>query len=209
IYCCLNPPSSTFLFAGPSGPPGNINCNGRAKLDEPRTTIMEPAAANNLMVDRLIGEGALWTPALIAAFRATPRHCFLDRVFQFQRKAKRWREVNTRAPGPRELELVYSDRALITHLSKPAPGKPPIPLSSSSQPSLMAQVIQHLRLAPGMRVLEIRAGTGYNAALLAHLGGAGKVFYVDVDQNGVSAAWDHLRAYPDCQVELSQRAGHQ
>ncbi len=170
---------------------------------------MEPAAANNLMVDRLIGEGALWTPALIAAFRATPRHCFLDRVFQFQRKAKRWREVNTRAPGPRELELVYSDRALITHLSKPAPGKPPIPLSSSSQPSLMAQMIEDLRLAPGMRVLEIGAGTGYNAALLAHLVGAGKVFSVDVDQNVLSEAWDHLRAFPDRQVELCHGDGRQ
>src|SRR5260370_16774308 len=106
IYCCLNPPSSTFLFAGPSGPPGNINCNGRAKLDEPRTTIMEPAAANNLMVDRLIGEGALWTPALIAAFRATPRHSFLDPVFQFHPKAKRCPQCDPPPPRPPWPELL-------------------------------------------------------------------------------------------------------
>src|SRR5579859_5625405 len=31
-------------------------------------------AANEAMVDRMIGQGSLWSPRLIAAFRATPRH---------------------------------------------------------------------------------------------------------------------------------------
>ena len=42
--------------------------------------------ANQQMVDRLIADGSLWSPRLIAAFRATPRHRFLDRFFQYQRK---------------------------------------------------------------------------------------------------------------------------
>ena len=49
-------------------------------------------AANQELVDRLIAEGALWSPPLIAAFRATPRHLFLHRVYQWQRKDNRWRE---------------------------------------------------------------------------------------------------------------------
>jgi len=73
--------------------------------------------ANQELVERLIAEGALWSRPLIAAFRATPRHAFLDRVFVYQRKANEWREVLTRDPGPEELRLVYSDRARITHLS--------------------------------------------------------------------------------------------
>src|SRR5215831_15595603 len=72
--------------------------------------------ANQEMVDRLISEGALWSVPIIAAFRATPRHRFLDRVFQYSRKSERWREVITRDPGREELRIVYSDRALITHL---------------------------------------------------------------------------------------------
>ena len=115
--------------------------------------------ANQLLVDRLIAEGALWSPALIAAFRATPRHRFLDRVFQYQRKQNRWREVLTREPGEEELRLVYSDRALITHLSRPSREGPGVPISSSSQPSLMAQMLEDLLLTPGLRTLEIGAGT--------------------------------------------------
>src|SRR5262249_50735163 len=60
-----------------------------------RERAMSSAAnrANQQMVDRLIAQGTLWSPPLIAAFRATPRHRFLDRVFQYVRKHGRWREV--------------------------------------------------------------------------------------------------------------------
>jgi protein-L-isoaspartate(D-aspartate) O-methyltransferase len=169
---------------------------------------MQPAeAANQEMVDRLIAEGALWSPALIAAFRATPRHMFLDRVFQFQRKHNRWREVLTRDPGPDELRLLYSDRALITHVSPPSRDGPGLPISSSSQPSLMARMLEELLLAPGLRTLEIGAGTGYNAALLAHVVGPGEVVSVDVDRSVLSEAWDHLRAFPERQVRLKHVDG--
>src|SRR5438093_8419622 len=121
-------------------------------MEEGYPTMSATAAdqANQRLVDRLIAEGALWSPALIAAFRATPRHRFLDRVFQYQRKQDRWREVLTREPGPEELRLVYSDRALITRLSPRGREGPPVPISSSSQPSLMAQMLEELRLAPGL-----------------------------------------------------------
>ena len=38
-------------------------------------------------------------------------------------------------------------------------------ISSSSQPEMMAIMLEQLALEPGLRVLEIGAGTGYNAAL--------------------------------------------
>jgi protein-L-isoaspartate O-methyltransferase len=170
---------------------------------------MESAAeqANQEMVDRLIAEGALWLQPLIAAFRATPRHRFVDRVFQYQHKRNRWREVVTRDPGPEELQIVYSDRALVTHLSRPGHGGTCSPISSSSQPSLMAQMLADLKLAPQQRVLEIGAGTGYNAALLAHVAGPGLVTSVDVDRAVLSEAWDHLRAFPERRIELEQTDG--
>jgi protein-L-isoaspartate(D-aspartate) O-methyltransferase len=164
--------------------------------------------ANQDLVDRLVAQGALWSPSLIAAFRATPRHRFLDRIFQYQRKHGRWREIATGEPGPEELRLVYTDRAWITRLS---PTEPPTPISSSSQPSLMAQMLEDLRPAPGMRVLEVGAGTGYNAALLAHRVGPGQVVSVDVDRQVLAEAEDHLRAFPERRVELRHgdgRLGH-
>jgi protein-L-isoaspartate(D-aspartate) O-methyltransferase len=44
-----------------------------------------------------------------------------------------------------------------------------LPVSAATQPALMAMMLDQLGLAPGQRVLEIGTGTGYNAALLAHL----------------------------------------
>jgi protein-L-isoaspartate(D-aspartate) O-methyltransferase len=172
---------------------------------------MEPHAANDQMVDRLIAEGGLWSAALIRAFRATPRHSFVDRVFVFHRKNNRWREIITRNPGPRELAIVYSDRALTTHLSNPEPRRPEtqVPISSSSQPSLMAQMLEDLHLRAGLRTLEVGAGTGYNAALLAHVVGPGQVTSVDIDRNVLSEAWDHLRAFPERHVELRQAEGRE
>lgn len=168
------------------------------------------AQANQVMVDRLIAAGALWSRPLIAAFRATPRHVFLDRVFQLQR-GQRWDEIITREPGPREIALVYSDRALITRLSRPgrdaAATEPEVPISSSSQPSLMAQMLEDLQLCRGLAVLEVGAGTGYNAALLAHVVGPGRLISVDVDRETLSEAWDHLRSFPERAVALHQADG--
>jgi protein-L-isoaspartate(D-aspartate) O-methyltransferase len=164
---------------------------------------------NQQMVDRLICEGALWSVPVISAFRATPRHRFLDRVFQYSRKSERWREVITREPGRDELRIVYSDRALITHLGSEHGRQTGIPTSSSSQPSLMAQMLEDLQLAPGQQVLEIGAGTGYDAALLAYLVAPGQVVSVDVDREVVSEAWDHLRGFPDRKVDLKHADGRQ
>ncbi len=171
---------------------------------------MQPSAAdqtNQQMVDRLIAEGTLWSPGLIAAFRATPRHRFIDRLFQYLRKSDRWREVITRDPGPEELRQVYADRALITRLSPAAAGGAELPISSSSQPSLMAQMLEDLQVAPGQKVLEIGAGTGYNAALLAHVAGPGRVYSLDVDRAVLAEAWDHLRAFAERRVELRHADG--
>jgi protein-L-isoaspartate(D-aspartate) O-methyltransferase len=52
-----------------------------------------------------------------------------------------------------------------------------------------------LDVQPGQRILEIGAGTGYNAALLAHLvGPTGHITTIDLDQDIVDSAWAHLEA---------------
>jgi protein-L-isoaspartate(D-aspartate) O-methyltransferase len=158
--------------------------------------------ANQEMVDRLIAEGALWSPRLIAAFRATPRHCFLDRIYQFQRKSGRWKEIPTAGAGPGELRLIYADRALITRLGRSTADGAETPISSSSQPSLMAQMLHDLQPAPGMRTLEVGAGTGYNAALLAHVCGPDRVATIDVDRAVLAEAWEHLQAFPERRVHV-------
>jgi protein-L-isoaspartate(D-aspartate) O-methyltransferase len=161
--------------------------------------------ANQLLVDQLIARGALWSPPLIAAFRATPRHRFLTRVWHYQRQNGGWREILTHTLARQELRLLYSDRALTTRLSEAAPGQPPAPISSSSQPSLMAEILEDLCLEPGMRTLEIGTGTGYNAALLARL--VGRVISLEIDRRVLTEAEEHLQAFPDRDVELRHGDG--
>src|SRR5512146_2469361 len=75
------------------------------------------------------------------------------------------------------LEAAYSDNAILTH------EEDGVPISSASQPAIVAIMLQQLAVEPGMRVLEIGAGTGYNAALLADLAGiAGHVTTVDIGE---------------------------
>jgi protein-L-isoaspartate(D-aspartate) O-methyltransferase len=168
---------------------------------------MHPAVerAHRQLIDRLIARGALWSRPLIDAFRSTPRHFFLDRVFARESGLDSWQEVPTVPLRRLSLRLAYSDRALATRLSPPQLGRPQVPLSSSSQPSLMAQMLEDLRLSPGMRTLEIGAGTGYNAALLAYA--AGPVVSLDVDERVVDEARRHLGRFPERQVEVVRGDG--
>ena len=67
----------------------------------------------------------------------------------------------------------------------------------------MAIMLELLDVAPGQRVLEIGAGTGYNAALLAHLvGDAGTVTSLDIDEEVAREASDHLAKVGADEVEV-------
>jgi protein-L-isoaspartate(D-aspartate) O-methyltransferase len=88
------------------------------------------------------------------------------------------------------VEEVYSDRVIAA--KKDSEGHW---LSSSSQPAIMAIMLEQLDLQPGHKVLEIGAGTGYNAALMAHIvGESGQVVAVEIDEDLTEAARRHLAA---------------
>jgi len=78
-----------------------------------------------------------------------------------------------------ELENAYTDQAMTI---KDNPGKP-LPLSCASVPSVVAMMLGQLDARVGDSVLEIGAGTGYNAALLAELIDHGQVTTVDIDSD--------------------------
>lgn len=86
-------------------------------------------------------------------------------------------------------EAVYRDQPLVTKTDAKGAA-----VSSSSQPAIMAIMLEALRLRAGQRVLEIGAGTGYNAALLASIvGPAGRVTAIDIDPELISRARSALR----------------
>jgi protein-L-isoaspartate(D-aspartate) O-methyltransferase len=85
-------------------------------------------------------------------------------------------------------EAAYADDAIVTKRDQGGQA-----ISSSSQPAIMAIMLDQLDLAPGQRVLEIGAGTGYNAALMSHIVGAsGQVTSIDIDPELVGTAREHL-----------------
>jgi len=120
----------------------------------------------NELIKRLRQIGALSSAAVVGAFAAVPRHLFL--------------------PGL-EVTDVYADQVIITKAQRGTA------ISSSSRPAVMAVMLEQLELEQGQRVLEIGAGTGYNAAMIRHIVGPhGRVTTVDIDVDLVSAARAHL-----------------
>ncbi|MEU5243897.1 methyltransferase domain-containing protein [Streptomyces asoensis] len=122
------------------------------------------------------------------AFAAVPRHLFVPYYYVGGAGGyeRRWGE----SPDPRTRERwmrgAYEDTPLATRL------RDGVLLSSSSQPSLMALMLAELRVEDGARVLEIGAGTGYNAALLSYRLGEGNVTTVDLDTEITESARRHL-----------------
>ncbi|MCE2431593.1 MAG: hypothetical protein J4F29_01510 [Candidatus Latescibacteria bacterium] len=110
-------------------------------------------------IDMLKATGSLKNKAIEHALQSTPRHLFVDRIHALGNR-KGLIEVDPKCPTSSQLERIYSDEALLSHLNPP---------SSTSQPSLVVHMLDILSVRAGHRVFEIGAGTGWNAALLAHL----------------------------------------
>ena len=127
----------------------------------------ELARMRERLATRVVASHRIGSERVAAALHAVPRHLFL--------------------PGQRP-EAAYRDDAIVTKRDEAGQ-----PISSSSQPAIMAIMLVQLDLAPGHRVLEIGAGTGYNAALISHIvGPSGQVTSVDIDPELVQTAREHL-----------------
>lgn len=104
------------------------------------------------LVSLLRRGGYLRTPGVETAFRRVPRHLFTP-------------------PGISPQEA-YRDEVV-----QLIPG-----LATVSQPSIVALMLEELRVEPGMRVLELGTASGYNAALLAELAGdPGLIYTVEIE----------------------------
>ena len=120
----------------------------------------------NELVEDLVNQGVIISEPARQAFEQVPRHLFVPRV---------------------DIAVAYSDQPVFIRWDAQTP------ISSSTQPKMMAIMIEQSGLEPGSRVLEIGAGTGYNAAILAHIvGESGSVVSVDIDQDIVDEATGNL-----------------
>ncbi len=147
------------------------------------TTIpTSPEALRSAMVDQLAADGTLASHRVGQAMRDVPRHRFVPSA---------------------GLEDAYADQAVITKRAEDGTA-----LSCASVPSVVAMMLQQLDVHPGQRILEIGAGTGYNAALLAHLTGEeGRVTTVDIDPEITDQATKALEATGYGRIRVAIRDG--
>jgi protein-L-isoaspartate(D-aspartate) O-methyltransferase len=144
----------------------------------------ERAQLREQLATRVVADTRIGSERVAAALYAVPRHLFLPE---------------------RRPEVAYQNEAIVTKRDETGQ-----PISSSSQPTIMAIMLDQLDLAPGQRVLEIGAGTGYNAALISHVvGPSGQVTSVDIDPELVGQAREHLAraGFSDVTVVCADGAG--
>lgn len=151
---------------------------------------------------RALGVVRPGTP-LEQAFLQVPRHLLLERFWSIDRTdGDALREHDLRTGGAQALAAAYADDALVTRRTDERA------TSSTSQPSLMAHMLDQLDLREGMCVLEVGAGTGYNAALLAELLGAQRrVVTVDIDGSVVAQTRRLLARAGYDGIEVVERDG--
>lgn len=128
----------------------------------------QPEVLHARLVDQLRAEHHVRTPGVEAALRAVPRHLFLPEV---------------------PIQNCYVNEQVVT--KRDAEGTA---LSSASQPGIVAMMLEQLEVAPDHRVLEIGAGTGYNALLRTLAGTAGQVTTIDIDPDVAEEARARLAA---------------
>lgn len=153
------------------------------------------------MVNELARNHWLRSPAWTAAFSAVPREVFLPRFFAPASDNMRFDPIDDHHPD--WLQLVYRNAVWPTQLDGddtrwndarvggPITGEP---TCSSTQPSLMASMLEALDIRDGHRVLEIGTGTGYNAALLSHRLHSAHVASIDIDPGLIDQARHALTA---------------
>ncbi|WP_055547563.1 methyltransferase domain-containing protein [Streptomyces sp. NBRC 110028] len=158
------------------------------------------SARLHALVEKLQQSGAIYSAAWAEAFAGVPRHVFVPQWYGQEtddRGITVWRR-NDAADRDVWQAAVYSDQTLVTALDPDTAERvgerawTGIPTSSSTLPSLMAQMLEDLSVADGHRVLEVGTGTGYNAALLCARLGDRLVQSVDVSPALVEAARGRL-----------------
>lgn len=134
------------------------------------------------LVDQIKADGHARTPAVEAALRAVPRHLFVPDT---------------------PLADAYANNPVNVKYDPEGTS-----ISCASQPAVVALMLDQLEAQPGERILELGAGTGYNAALIGHLvGPSGHVTTIDVDDDLVEGARAHLAAAGATNVEALTRDG--
>lgn len=121
------------------------------------------ATFQELLIEEIRGNAPHVPQRVLDAFAATPRHLFVEQYLSLGALAQwQWKHVDAASPEA-HWPTLYRDQGLGIF------GEAAASVVTMSVPSFMAQMLTLLELAPGQRVFELGAGSGWNAALLGRL----------------------------------------
>lgn len=113
-----------------------------------------------------------------------PRHHFIQQYYDDE-APDGIVQVESPTPTSKQLEAIYSNRGLMIRED---------PHSAASQPILIFGMLDDLKLTPGLKVLEIGTGSGWNAALIAcGVGDDRLVYSMDLQADLIEKTRSHLR----------------
>lgn len=139
------------------------------------------------------------SPWIRHAVDALPRDGFApDRLWAWAGRA--YEPIDRGTEPQRWAQRIYGnpDAAAVTQI------RDGLPSSSLSCQAVVVGMLDLLHLEPGHRVLELGTGTGWNAALLTHRAGPGRVTSVEVDPVLAASARQRLDA---AGVEVTVQVG--
>lgn len=130
------------------------------------------------------------SPWIRTAYDALPRDRFAPAIL-WTWNGTTYDAVDRNVEPDRWADLLYASphEAAVTQLGSGVPN------SSMSCTHVVVDMVDLLHLEPGHSVLELGTGTGWNAAILAHRAGPGRVTTMDVDADLVSAARSRLNDF--------------
>jgi len=157
-------------------------------------------------VDRLVESGSIRSEHVKQALLSVERHRFVKEWFTLgmSEGVPAWTRIVVGPDGftPDQLEMIYSDLALVTAVDQL------IPTGSLSAPPLVAEMLEDLDLSESMCVLEIGTCSGYNAALLAEIVSTeGNVYTIENRAEAARLAIETLRELGYDQVHACTKDG--
>ncbi|MFE7637428.1 methyltransferase domain-containing protein [Kitasatospora sp. NPDC057518] len=146
-------------------------------------------------VSRQLGHDV--APEWRKAAEAAPRHRFLPDHIWLGPDGGSLTPCDRGREPDRWLAAAYADEPVVTQINDGQEVKDlsdALPSSSASAPSIVFRMLELLDVEPGMRILEIGTGTGFNAALLSHRLGDANVTTIEIDPVLAELARSNLKA---------------
>lgn len=146
------------------------------------TREAEELAAVRTMLTEIAAENGELPEPWASAIATVRRHEFLPQVL-WRWDGDRYTPIDAEKQPAQWQAAAYANTSVVTQVNdgKPVEDGEVFPSSSASAPAIVARMLGILNPRRGERVLEVGAGTGWNAALMAHVVDPQNVTTVEVD----------------------------